>query len=91
MPVRPDRGEGGLVSTSCVAVGGRGTAVATIEEYKQADREITLRSWKRGFLVHAAIYSVVVPALVVLNVLLSVYTDAGFFWFRFRLLAGGSG
>lgn len=65
--------------------------MVTLEEYKRAERQVTLQGWKRGFVVHAAIYTVVISALVVLNVLLAVYTDAGFFWFPFPLVGWGIG
>lgn len=60
-------------------------------EYRQAELDLTVREWKRGWRIHAAIYAVVMSGLVALNVLLNVYTDAGFFWFPFPLVGWGAG
>jgi len=65
--------------------------MVTSEEYKRAERDLTLAEWHRGWLIHAAVYGGVMSGLVTLNVLLSVYTDAGFLWFPFPLVGWGIG
>ena len=63
----------------------------TLEQYENAEREMTLREWKRGWRIHALIYVLVNAALVALNIALVVATDAGFFWFPFPLVGWGIG
>ena len=65
--------------------------MVTTEEYKLARRELTLREWRRGWKIHAAIYGVVVTGLIVANVLINAYTDAWFYWFPFPLVGWGIG
>jgi hypothetical protein len=65
--------------------------VVNTEQYKQPERELTLREWRRGFKIHAAIYAVVNTALIVANVLINAYTDAWFYWFPFPLVGWGVG
>jgi hypothetical protein len=66
-------------------------ATVSADDYKRAERELTLKEWRRGWMVHAAIYAVVMSGLVTLNVLLALYTDASFFWFPFPLVGWGIG
>lgn len=63
----------------------------TTAAYQRAERELTVREWRRGWRIHAAIYALVMSGLIALNVLLAVYTDAGFFWFPFPLVGWGIG
>jgi hypothetical protein len=57
----------------------------------QAERELFLKEWKRGWRIHAAIYAAVNCGLIVLNVLLVEYTEASFYWFFIPLLGWGIG
>jgi hypothetical protein len=65
--------------------------MVTAEEYKLAEREMTLREWSRGWKIHAAIYGVVITGLTVANVLINTLTDAWFYWFPFPLVGWGIG
>jgi hypothetical protein len=69
----------------------KGALMVTIETYKRAERDLMYSEARRGFKVHAAVYALVMSALTVLNVLLVLYTDAGFFWFPFPLVGWGIG
>ncbi len=61
------------------------------EDYQRAERELTMREWRRGWRIHAAIYAVVMTALTALNVALVLTTDADFLWFPFPLVGWGIG
>ena len=63
----------------------------TAEEYRQAEFGYTLVESRRGFKVHAAVYAVVMTALIVLNSLLVAYTDADFPWVVFPFVGWGIG
>jgi hypothetical protein len=58
----------------------------TVEDYQRAERDLTLREWRRGWRLHAVVYAIVMTGLTLLNVLLVAYTDADFFWFPFPLI-----
>lgn len=60
-------------------------------EYERAERELTLAEWRRGWRIHATVYTFVATGLVVLNVLLVAYTEASFYWFPFPLVGWGIG
>ncbi len=63
----------------------------TVAQYEQAEVELTLKGTRKAWEIHAAVYSVVVSALVALNILLVFFTDAGFWWFPFPLVGWGIG
>jgi hypothetical protein len=63
----------------------------TLEQYEQAEREMTLREWRRGWRLHATVYAVVNAGLIALNVALIASTDASFVWFPFPLVGWGIG
>jgi hypothetical protein len=63
----------------------------TVEDYQRAERDLTLREWRRGWRLHAVVYAIVMTGLTLLNVLLVAYTDADFFWFPFPLIGWGIG
>ena len=63
----------------------------TTDEYKLAEREMTLREWRRDWKIHAAIYGIVITGLIVANVLINAFTDAWFYWFPFPLVGWGIG
>lgn len=65
--------------------------MVSLEDYQRAERELTLREWRRGWKIHATIYVVVMTALTVLNVVLVLTTDADFIWFPFPLVGWGIG
>lgn len=59
-------------------------------DYERAERELTLREWRRGWFIHAGIYVLVMTGLTILNLVLVANTDADFFWFPFPLVGGAS-
>jgi 2TM domain len=59
----------------------------TLEEYKAADRAITVEEARRGFVIHAAVYVVVNLILVVWNVAFV----PEYYWFPFPLVGWGIG
>jgi hypothetical protein len=61
--------------------------MVTAEEYEKAERELTLSEWRRGWNAHAAIYTLVNTALVLVN----VFAVPEFFWFPFPLVCWGIG
>jgi hypothetical protein len=61
------------------------------EEYRQAEFGYTVEASRRGFVIHAAVYALVMTALCVLNALLWVYADANFPWAAFPLVGWGIG
>jgi hypothetical protein len=63
----------------------------TVEDYQRAERDLTLREWRRGWRLHAVVYAIVMTGLTLLNVLLVAYADADFFWFPFPLIGWGIG
>ena len=63
----------------------------TTDEYMRAERDVTLREWRRGWRVHALVYVVVNTGLAALNVALVTATDASFIWFPFPLVGWGIG
>ena len=66
--------------------------MVTTDAYKQAERELTIREWRRGWRIHAAIYTVVITGLTLANVLIVTLTDAwNFYWFPFPLIGWGIG
>jgi hypothetical protein len=65
--------------------------MVTVDQYQQAERELTLPEWRRGWRIHAAVYVLVNAALLALNVALVTTTDAGFWWFPFPLVGWGIG
>jgi len=63
----------------------------TAEEYRQAEFGYTLAGMRRGFKIHAAVYTIVMTGLIVLNSLLIAFTDADFPWAIFPLVCWGIG
>lgn len=61
--------------------------MVTIDQYERAERELTLAESRRGFNAHAAIYTTVNTALVLVN----VFAVPGFYWFPFPLICWGIG
>jgi 2TM domain len=59
----------------------------TLEDYKQADRDLEREQARRGFTIHAIVYAVVMTGLIVLN--LTVATE--FPWSVFPLIGWGFG
>jgi len=63
----------------------------TAEQYKEAEFGYTLAESKLGFKIHAAVYAVVMTALIALNVSLIAFTEADFPWAVFPLVGWGVG
>jgi 2TM domain len=61
------------------------------EEYKRAEHDFMLAESRRGFAIHATVYTLVNTLLILLNVMLVTFTSAGFFWFPFPLVGWGMG
>lgn len=59
----------------------------TLEEYKEAYREMELEDARRGFLAHLIAYLLVNAMLIAINI---VYTP-GLIWFFFPLIGWGIG
>jgi hypothetical protein len=59
----------------------------TLEDYKQADRQLEREEARRGFTIHAIVYAVVMTGLIILN--LTVATE--FPWAVFPLGCWGFG
>src|SRR5512132_1433394 len=59
----------------------------TLEDYKQADRELEREEARRGFTIHAIVYALVMTGLIILN--LTVATE--FPWVIFPLVGWGIG
>jgi 2TM domain len=59
----------------------------TLEDYKQADRELEREEARRGLIIHAIVYTVVMTGLIILN--LTVATE--FPWAVFPLVCWGFG
>jgi hypothetical protein len=62
-------------------------AEISLEEYKNAYREITLEEEKRGFYVHFTVFVLVNTLLILINLLFS----PGVLWFIFPLFGWGIG
>ena len=64
----------------------------TAEEYKQAEFGFTVAESKRGFKIHAAVSTVVITGLIVLNAVLWAYTEDGQFpWVIIPMVGWGIG
>ncbi|HSK36351.1 MAG TPA: 2TM domain-containing protein [Actinomycetota bacterium] len=59
----------------------------TVEDYKQADRQLERQEARRGFTIRAIIYALVMTGLIILN--LTVATE--FPWALFPLIGLGIG
>ena len=59
----------------------------TLEDYKQADRQLERQDARRGFTIHAIVYALVMTGLITLN--LTVATE--FPWAVFPLIGWGIG
>jgi hypothetical protein len=59
----------------------------TLEDYKQADRDLERQDARRGFTIHAIVYGLVMTGLIILN--LTVATE--FPWALFPLIGWGIG
>ena len=65
--------------------------MVTVVEYRQAERDYTVREQRRGFRAHAIVYAVVMPFMIVGNLVVIATTDADFLWFPFPLVGWGLG
>lgn len=63
----------------------------TVADYQRTERETVLREGKRGFMIHAAVYALVMTGLIVINILVIARTDEDFVWFVFPLVGWGIG
>lgn len=63
----------------------------TAEQYRQAEFGYTLDESRRGFQIHAVVFTIVMTGLIALNSLLIAFTDADFPWVVFPLLGWGIG
>ncbi len=59
----------------------------TIADYQAAEREVSLREARTGIRVHATVYAVVIPILVIVNLM----AVPEFLWFVFPMLGWGLG
>jgi hypothetical protein len=65
--------------------------MVTISDYKLVERELAVREGRKGFIVHATVYAVVMTAMTILNLVLLAQTDDSFLWFPFPLVGWGIG
>src|SRR5688572_17834596 len=65
--------------------------MVTINDYKSVEREVAVREGRKGFIVHATVYTVVMVGLIILNLVLLAQTDDSFLWFPFPLIGWGIG
>lgn len=65
--------------------------MVTINDYKSIEREVAVREGRKGFIVHATVYTVVMAGLIILNLVLLAQTDDNFLWFPFPLIGWGIG
>jgi hypothetical protein len=65
--------------------------MTTLERYEQAELALTRAEWRRGFMIHAAVFAVVMTGLIVLNIVLVLTTTEGFIWVVFPLVGWGFG
>ncbi len=59
----------------------------SLTDYQAAEQELTVREARTGFRVHATVYALVIPILVLINLL----AVPQFYWFEFPLLGWGGG
>ena len=59
----------------------------TVQQYEKAELEMQKEGARRGFFIHAAVYSVVQIALIVINLVVA----SEFIWFPFPLVGWGIG
>jgi hypothetical protein len=67
------------------------TATISIQQYEQAEREITREEQRRGFRIHATVYALVNTLLIAINLYLITQTSEDFVWFVFPLVGWGIG
>jgi hypothetical protein len=65
--------------------------MVTINDYKSVEREVAVREGRKGFFVHATVYTLVMAGLIILNLVLFAQTDDNFLWFPFPLIGWGIG
>ena len=65
--------------------------MVTINDYKSIEREVAVREGRKGFIIHATVYTVVMTGLIILNLVLLAQTDDSFLWFPFPLIGWGIG
>jgi hypothetical protein len=58
-----------------------------IADYQAAEREVSLREARNAIRVHATVYAVVIPVLVLVNLI----AVPEFLWFEFPMLGWGLG
>jgi hypothetical protein len=63
----------------------------TDDEYRKAEFGYTLTEFRRGFKIHAIVYTIVMTGLIVANSLLWAYADGDFPWAVFPLVGWGIG
>jgi hypothetical protein len=63
----------------------------TLHDYEVAERDLARREGRRGFVIHAVIYAIVMTGLTVLNLVLIGQTEDSFVWFPFPLAGWGIG
>jgi hypothetical protein len=65
--------------------------MVTINDYKSVERAVAVREGRKGFFVHATVYTLVMAGLIILNLVLFAQTDDNFLWFPFPLIGWGVG
>ena len=65
--------------------------MVTINDYKSTEREVAVREGKKGFFVHAVVFTFVMAGLILLNLVLLARNDDGVLWFPFPLVGWGIG
>jgi hypothetical protein len=73
--------EGALVMATTICV----------QQYEQAEREVTREENRRGFRLRAAVYALVNTVLIAINLYLITETEANFVWFALPLVGWGAG
>ena len=63
----------------------------SLQQYEQAEREITRYEQQRGFRIHATVYVLVNTLLIAINLYLITQTSEDFVWFVFPLVFWGFG
>ena len=64
--------------------------MVTINDYKSTEREVAVREGKKGFFVHAVVFTFVMAGLILLNLVLLARNDDGVLWFPFPLVGWAS-
>jgi hypothetical protein len=67
------------------------TATVSVQQYEQAERDLTREDQRRGFRIHATVYALVNTLLIAINLYLIAQTSEDFVWFVFPLVCWGVG